>query len=446
MTGLDLGRRDFLRVAGAGTTVMAMSGGVLAGGGLRTGRTIDPRSKLRIACVGCGGKGSSDIGGVSSEEIVALCDVDLGSARGTFNRFPKAERYKDYRRMLLEMDDEIDAVTVSTPDHMHFPIAMMAIQMGKHVFVQKPLTHTVWEARQLRVAARRHHVVTQMGIQGHAGEGIRLLKEWLDAGAIGPVHEVHYWTNRPIWPQGIERPADTPPVPDTLDWNLWLGTAPERPYHPAYAPFRWRGWWDFGCGALGDIGCHAMDAGFWTLGLGSPISVQAISSEVNDETAPEWSIVTYEFPERDGKPAVRVVWHDGGKTPPRPRELEESRELPGGGGGQLFFGENGVIMVNDIYCSSLRLIPETKMQEFLAKRPEKTLPRSPGHYREWIDACKGGPAPGANFDYAGPLTEMVVLGNLAVRTGKRIEWDGDSLTCTNEPDANALVRHQYRLF
>jgi predicted dehydrogenase len=418
----------------------------LAAAPLRTGRILAPDQKLNLACVGVGGKGSSDVDGVSGENIVALCDVDLERAAGKFCRFPKAAHYKDYRKMLRDLDETIDAVTVSTPDHMHFPIAMMAIEMGKHVFVQKPLAHTVWEARQLVHAARRHRVATQMGIQGHCGEGIRLLKEWLDADAIGQVHEIHYWTDRPLWPQGLERPTDTPAVPEGFDWNLWLGTAPERPYHPAYTPSKWRGWWDFGCGALGDIGCHAMDAAFYACELGSPGSVEAVCSGCHAETAPEWSIVTYQFPARGNRPPVKVVWYDGGKKPPRPKDLEDDRELPGGIGGQLFFGEKGTILASDSYCSSIRLIPEAKMQEFLPKRPEKTLPRSPGVYKEWIDACKGGPAPGASFDYSGPLTEMVLLGNLAVRTGKRIEWDAERLLCTNIPEANQYIRHAYRLF
>ncbi|MBN2452060.1 MAG: Gfo/Idh/MocA family oxidoreductase [Lentisphaeria bacterium] len=444
MPGMGLQRRDFLRAAGVGAAAFCLPRPLFAEAPVRKGRPVQGR-KLNIACVGCSGKGGSDIEGVSSENIVALCDVDYDRARGAFRKYPKAKQYRDYRAMLLEMDREIDAVTVSTPDHMHFPVAMMAIQMGKHVFVQKPLAHTVWEAREIAAAARRHRVVTQMGIQGHCGEGIRLLKEWLDADAIGPVREVHYWTDRPIWPQGIPTPDKAEPVPSSLDWNLWLGVARERPYNSAYAPFKWRGWWDFGCGALGDIGCHMMDAGFHALEFGSPTSVEAVSEGGTEDSAPVWSIVTYQFPARGDKPPVKVIWHDGKKMPPRPEELEPERKLPGGGGGQLFFGEKGTILVNDMYCGSCRIIPEAKMQEF--ERPPKTLPRSPGLYREWILACKGeGPAPGANFDYAGPLSEMVLMGNLAVRTGQRIEWDGTHMVCTNIEAANRFVRKAYRVF
>lgn len=439
-----LDRRDFLKALGTGAAAVLPAGGLLAKGKIREGRILDPEEKLRIACVGCGGKGSSDIRAVAGENIVALCDVDFNRAQDIFTAFPKAERYRDYRDMLIEMDDAIDAVTVSTPDHMHFPAAMMAIEMGKHVFVQKPLTHTVWEAREIARAARRHKVVTQMGIQGHCMEGIRLLKEWLDADAIGPVQEVHYWTDRPIWPQGIPWPPESQEPPATLDWNLWLGVARERPYNDAYLPFKWRGWWDFGCGALGDIGCHAMDAAFYALDLGSPTSIESVSEGGTDFVAPKWSIVTYQFPEKGNRPPVKVVWHDGNKQPERPGDLEPDRKLPGGIGGQLFYGERGTIMAYDSYCRTIRLIPEEKMKTF--ERPPKSIPRSPGLYQEWIDGCKGGPVPGANFDYAGPLSEMVLLGNLSVRTGQRIEWNARDMTCTNVPEANRYVRHPYRVF
>ncbi len=437
-------RRGFLKAAGLGLAATLLPWPALAATPLRQGRAIKGR-KLNIACVGCGGKGRSDIEALSGENIVALCDVDFGQASGAFKDHRRAKRYKDYRVMLREMDQQIDAVTVSTPDHMHFPVAMMAIQMGKHVFVQKPMAHTIAEARALRVAARQHNVVTQMGIQGHCNEAVRLLKEWLDAGAVGPVREVHYWTDRPIWPQGIRTPDEAQPVPANLDWNLWLGVARERPYNSAYMPFKWRGWWDFGCGALGDIGCHMFDAGFAALELGYPTSVEAVSEAGTEDCAPTWSILTYQFPARPGgRPPVKVVWHDGGKQPPRPSQLDEGRELPKDNG-QLFLGDKGAILVNDMYCSSLRIVPEARMKEFT--RPPKTLPRSPGLYVEWLDACKGqGPAPGANVDYAGPLTEMVLLGNLAVRTGQRVEWDAENMLCTNLPAANRYVRKPYRVF
>ena len=442
-----MNRREFMTTMGLGAAAAAMPAWTFGmPGPVRKGRIIPKDKKMRIAGVGCGGKGSSDIGGVSSEEIVALCDVDFARAAGTFRKYPGAKRYKDFRQMLIEMDDEIDAVVVSTPDHMHFPPAIMAVTMGKHVYVQKPLTHTIAEARALTLAAHKHEVVTQMGNQGHAGEGTRLLREWVQAGVIGDVHEVHFWTNRPIWPQGVDRPEASEEPPPTLDWNRWLGIAPRRPYNRCYLPFNWRGWWDFGCGALGDMGCHIMDAAFWALDLRYPTSVEAVSSPVNDETAPSWSVVTYEFPARSKMPPMKVTWSDGGKLPPRPKALEEGRKLSRGG--QILVGDKGTIMDTSDYCRGPRLIPEQAMRDFLPNRPEKTIPRIPGDnpYQEWIAACKGGPAPGSNVDHSGPLTEMVLLGNLAIRLGKRIEWDGRRMVCTNVPEANELVRKNYRIF
>lgn len=441
-------RREFLKTVGAGAAILSAAP-LCAKDVVRKGKIVEGR-KLNIACVGTGGQGARDIGGVSSENIVALCDVDLNRGAGTFNKYSQAKKYRDFRKMLAEMHNEIDAVTVTTPDHMHYTIAMEAIKYGKHVFVQKPLTHTVWEARQIAEAARKHEVITQMGNQGHAGEGIRLVKEWVDAGVIGPIHEVHIWTNRPptagrwAWPQGIGRPTDTPPVPKQLDWNLWLGVAPERPYHPSYVPFKWRGWWDFGAGALGDMGCHMMDASFWALDLKHPTSVSAESSLANNETGPAWSIITYEFPARGDKPPVKLVWYDGGKKPEKPKDLEPNRKLAKVG--QLLIGEKGTIMDTTDYCNSPRLIPESAMKAF--KRPEKTIPRVPrgNHYQEWINAIKGGPKPGSNFDYAGPFSEVVLMGNLALRVGKKVEWDGENMRCTNIPEANQYVTKTYRKF
>jgi len=409
---------------------------------------VPPDRKLNIACIGCGGQGGQDVYGVGRENIVALCDVDTERAAGALKSRPNARTYKDYRKMLEEMGDEIDAVTVSTPDQTHFPAAMMAIEMGKHVFVQKPLAHTVWEARQLRLAARKHGVVTQMGNQGHAGEGTRLVREWVQAGVIGPVREVHAWIGHPG--KGVggvpdDRPKDTPPVPETLDWDLWLGVAPERPYHPLYVPFKWRAWWDFGSCALGDMGCHVMDAAFWALDLKYPTSVEAETAGCHDETGPNWSIVTFQFPARGSMPPVKVMWYDGGKRPPRPKELEEDRKFSEHG--QLLVGEKGTIYDQGAYCQSPRLIPEAKMQEAVPNLPPKTIPRVKGsHYAEWIQACKGGPKPGSNFDHSEPLTEMVLLGNIAIRTGKKIEWDGENLRCTNVPEANKYVKTEYRVF
>jgi predicted dehydrogenase len=409
-----------------------------------------PSDKLNVASIGVGGKGRGDVRGLASENIVGLCDVSEKRGGGSFKKFSKAKVYKDYRKMLDELDKSIDAVTVSTPDHVHAPASMKAMKMGKHVFCQKPLCHNVEEARIVAKTAREQGVATVMGIQGHCYEGPRLVREWVQAGKLGPVREVHYWTNRPIWPQDIDAPKDTPPVPDYLDWNLWLGPASERPYHPDYAPFKWRGWWDFGCGALGDIGCHAMDAAFWALDLGSPEVIEAEMSGMHKDTAPKWSTITYQFPARGDMPPVKVVWRDGvgkgNQPPPRPEELEKGRKLPGNIGGQLIVGDKATVMAG-VYCRSPRIIPETKMREMLEDRPPETIPRVPkgSVYREFIRACKGGPKCGANFtDYAAPLTEMVLLGNLAVRTGKRIEWDGAKSICTNVPEANQYLSREHR--
>lgn len=444
-------RREFMTAIGAAA---AMTGCArypvdffYRDGEVRRPRVIPPGEKLNVACIGFGGKGKTDSLEMASENVVALCDVEDNPRKSedVLAAYPDAKRYKDYRKMLTEMDDEIDAVTISTPDHTHFPAAMMAIEMGKHVYLQKPMTRTIWEARELMLAARHHGVVTQMGNQHHSEEEPRLLIEWIDAGAIGDVYEVHTWSNRPIWPQGIDRPTDRMRVPRSLDWNLWLGTAPKRNHHEAYVPFNWRGWWDYGCGALGDMGCHIIDAPFWALELGYPTSVEAETSPVNDETFPAWSIVTYEFPRRGSKPPVKMVWYDGGKMPKRPKELEKGRELPVEGG-QLFVGRKGTIMAKGA-CGSPRIIPETKMRKFLRNRPPKTLPRSIGHYKEWIAACKGGDVtPGSNFEYAGPLTEVVLLGNLAIRFGKKIEFDPDTMTVKNLPEANSYIRPEYRTF
>jgi len=423
-----------------------------------------PSEKLNIAGVGVGGMGASNIDALArysdkdgvvtmpGENIVALCDVDDDYAAKIFERYPKAKKYRDFRKM-LEKQKDIDAVVVATPDHTHAVVAMAAMQMGKHVYVQKPLTYSVYEARMLTEAARKYKVATQMGNQGHSGEGVRLTCEWIWDGAIGPVREVHCWTNRPVWPQGIGRPEDMPPVPGTLDWDLWLGPAPYRPYHPAYLPFNWRAWLDFGTGALGDMACHIMDPSFWALKLRYPISVEASHSYdvremwkrwENKETYPRASVVRYKFPARGDMPAVKLTWYDGGLLPPRPEELEVGRQLPESG--TIFIGDKGKIMCKT-YGESPRLIPETKMKEY--KRPAKTLPRIPrgadGHEQNWVDACKGGEPASSNFDHSGPLTESVVMGNLAMlNPGKTLEWDGENMRVTNLPEANEHVHREYR--
>ncbi|MCU1293595.1 MAG: Oxidoreductase domain protein (Precursor), partial [Bryobacterales bacterium] len=350
MRGLAIGSAAFTIVPGS---VLGLNG------------ATPPSEKLNIASVGAAGKAASDIDGVKSQNIVALCDVDWAHAAGTFKQFPKAKPYKDFRKMLEERKD-IDAVVVATPDHMHAFASMMAIKMGKHVYCEKPLTHSVWEARKVAEAARQYKVATQMGNQGQASAGTRRLCEMVWDGAIGPVQEVHIWTDRPsnglfgeYWPQGVERPKETPPVPSTLDWDLWLGPAPQRPYHPAYAPFKWRGWWDFGTGALGDIGCHTFDPIFRALKLGHPTSVEASSTRVNKETYPLSSMVTYHFPARGDMPPVKLCWYDGGMRPPRPEELEEGREM--GATGAMLVGKQGKILTKKF---RYELIPESRSKAY----------------------------------------------------------------------------------
>ncbi len=404
-----------------------------------------PNEKLNIAGVGIGGRGRSNLHECMGENIVALCDVDEKYAGKTFGEFPKAKRYKDFREM-LEKQKDIDAVVIATPDHLHAIVSMTAIKMGKHVYCEKPLTRTIHESRALMKAAREHKVVTQMGIQGHSMDGIRLVTEWINDGAIGKVREVHIWTDRPAgwWPQGVDRPKDTPPAPDTLDWDLWLGPAPERPYNPAYCPFVWRGWWDFGCGALGDMACHLMDAPFSALELGYPTSVEASSTPVNDETAPLASTIRYEFPARGDKPPVSLTWYDGGIRPPRPEQLEDGRPMGNKTGGVLFIGDDGVIMGSDENVQDPCLLPASRMKDY--KQPTPTIPRSKGQHIEWIEACKADKpeAALANFDYSSPLTEIVLLGNLSIRSRQKIRWDAANMTCTNAPDANQFVSSEYR--
>jgi len=429
-----ISRRKFM--GGAAATVAAFT--IVPRYVLGGARFKPPSEKLNIASIGAGGMGASNTRACAGENIVALCDVDDERAKETFNKFPNARKWKDFRKMLDEQKD-IDAVIVATPDHTHTVAAMAAMQRGKHVYVQKPLTRTVYEARMLTEAARKYKVATQMGNQGHSGEGVRLICEWIWDGAIGPVREVNAWTNRPIWPQGIDRPKETEPVPSTLDWDLWLGPAPWRPYHSCYAPFNWRGWWDFGGGALADMACHLLDPVFSALKLGYPSSVEACATKVNNETFPLASIVRLEFPARGDMPPVRLTWYDGGMKPPRPEELEPGRKITS----VIFIGDKGKLMCGE-YGDNPRLIPETKMQEY--KRPPKTLPRVKGsHEQNWIDACKGGEPACSNFDYSGPMTEAVVMGNLALRRlDQKLLWDGENMKVTNDDKANEYVRPAYR--
>ncbi|MHC4441744.1 MAG: Gfo/Idh/MocA family oxidoreductase [Planctomycetota bacterium] len=451
-----INRRELLKksaFAGAGLWVAGGTGCSLL---QPRPRRISPNEKMNIACIGVGGRGRSNVRGVRNENIVALCDVDDKQAGNVFGNYPKAKRYKDFRKMLEEVK-EIDAVTVSTPDHQHAFAAMMAMQMGKHVYCEKPLTHDVYEARMLTEAAKKYKVVTQMGNQGSCLSGLREAVEVVRSGAIGPVREVHVWTNRPIWPQGIGRPKDTPAVPKTLDWDLWLGTAPERPYHPAYLPFNWRGWWDYGTGALGDMACHTANMAFMACKLGYPTSVEAEMSEYNPETFPVWSVIRYEFPARGDLPPLKWVWYDGGKNKPgwvnkKLKELAHGNKLTGSG--SLIMGDKGTLYSPNDYGAQYKLLPEKDFEGY--KPPTPWLPRLPepkekrswdrNHHDEWIRACKEykPDLPMSNFSYAGPLTETVVLGCVAMRAQQKIEWDGPKMRITNLPEANQYLRRNYR--
>ena len=437
-----ISRRRFMAGAAAAAAPFAIVPRHVLGGAGHT----PPSEKIDIAAIGVGGRGSADLHELEDQNIVALCDVDEERARGMFKRHPKANKYRDFR-VMLEKEKGIDAVVVATPDHTHAVAAITAIKMGKHVYCEKPLTHSIHEARALAQAAREHNVATQMGNQGMAFEGNRLIDEWIRDGAIGPVREVHAWSDRPthggklFWAQGVDRPEDTPPVPDTLDWDLWLGPAPYRPYHPAYIPFAWRGWWDFGSGGLGDMGIHNLAPVFSALKLEAPVAVDSSSTLVNGETLPLACTVHYDFAARGDMPPVRLHWYDGGLLPPRPPELEPDRELSREDG-LIFVGDKGKMYVEGWGGHSPRLIPEARMAAY--ERPPKTLPRSIGHHREWVEACKGGAPAQSNFDFAGPLTEAVLLGTISVRVGKRLQWDAQNMTVTNAAEANQYVNPPYR--
>jgi len=407
-----------------------------------------PSEKLNIAGIGVGGMGKSNLSQLETENIVALCDVDYAYAAETFKKYPQAKVYSDFREM-LDKEKGIDAVMIATPDHTHAVIAMEAMRRGKHVYCQKPLTHDVYEARMLAKAARETGVTTQMGIQGHSGEGARLICEWIWDGAIGEVREVDAWCSLSYYPYGhaywsskwSRRPEDTPPVPSTLNWDLWLGPAPQRPYHPAYHPAVWRCWWDFGCGMMGDRGAHTLDPAVWALKLGYPTSIEAASLDLNPDTHPLASIVTYEFPARESFPPVKLTWYDG-LRPPRPAELEDGRQMGHTEGGVLFKGTKGKL-VGGVYGESPRLIPESKMKEY--KLPPKTIPRVEGsHEQDWVRACKSGQRAGADFGYSAMLTEICLLGNVAKRVDTRIEWDGPGMKVTNLPQAQKYIQTPYR--
>ena len=475
---LSLKRRDFIKtgtLAAAGFMIVPRY--VLGGKGY-----VAPSDKLNVAAIGSGGKGASDIaefvkGG--KVNMVALCDVDDREAAKTYALHPKAPKYKDFRVMLEKEGSRIDAVSVSTPDHMHAIQALMAMKMGKHVYVQKPLTHDIYEARMLTEAAKKYKVVTQMGNQGASGDGVRKLKEWYEAGVIGEVNEVHCWTNRPVWPQGVPLQApDESKKPADLDWNLWLGPGKETAYVPNMHPFNWRGWWEYGTGALGDVGCHLIDIPFRTLGLKYPTdaecSVASVFSKMwnadyNPEGCPPSSFITLHFapsPKNDAK--LELTWSDGGIRPAHPEIIPENMDIGGtdSANGVLMIGEKGIIStnINDSSPMMPKLFLYDGTQEF-GPNAADVVESEYGHQRKWVEACKAGfnsaehKALTSSFDYAGPMTETVLMGNLAIRSynlrkevngkmqfyGRRkLLWDGANMKITNFEDANQFVGREYR--
>jgi predicted dehydrogenase len=458
-----ISRRRFLNTAGAAAAFSIVPRYVLGGPGYTA-----PSDKLNIAIIGSGGQGienMKELLGHSDVQVMAICDVaeetdysqfyyggkggrkpatdivtSYYSDRQASSEYNLCVTYTDFRHM-LDKEKSIDAVLVATPDHNHAVTVMAAIRHGKHVYCEKPLTHSVYETRKITEAAAKAGVATQMGNQGNSGEGIRMTVEWIRDGAIGPVREVHAWSaDGTAYGCRTGRPSETPPVPPGMDWDLWIGPAPYRPYHSVYAPFTWRDWWDFGTDAIGDMGCHNMDPAFWALELGPPSSVYARPVMGDAEMTPYASTVHYQFPARGNMPPVKMTWYSN-IMPPRPDDLESNRELTGDGNGILFVGDKGKIMCGG-WGGTPRLIPESSMKAY--ERPAKTLPRSPGHHREWIDACKGGKPAGANFSYAGPMTETVLLGVVAIRTRKYLEWDAVNLKATNCPEADQYIRPEYR--
>ncbi|CAN5629068.1 Gfo/Idh/MocA family oxidoreductase [soil metagenome] len=473
----DQSRRNFLKTSvTAAAGFMILPRHVLGGKGF-----VAPSDRLLVAGIGVGGKGESDIANFAKSgkaDIAFLCDVDEKRAAKSIANFPKAKFYKDYREMIDKEHKNIDAVSVSTPDHTHAIAAIAAMQLGKHVYVQKPLTHDIYEARMLTEAAEKYKLVTQMGNQGASGDGVRQLMEWYNAGIIGDVHTVYCWTDRPVWPQGIPWSANTAPVPATLDWNLWLGTAPYKEYVEKLVPFNWRGWWDYGTGAIGDMGCHLMEAPFRVLNLGYPTQVEcSVGSVYVDEfkrgyfpeSCPPSSHVMFKFNGANGKPDIKLHWMDGGIQPERPEELAANEVFGDGGNGILMIGTKGKMMAGT-YGANPQLLPMTRTKEV---NVPVTIPRvagaEGGHYTQWVEAAIAGhnspqaKSLSAPFSISGPLTETILMANLAIRSfdirkqsatdPKRFEypgryikllWDGGKMNVTNFDEANQFVKRQYR--
>jgi predicted dehydrogenase len=446
MNHKTLTRRAFLAAATTGSLLLT-GVPVRANTARVIPRKLSPNEKINVAGIGVGGKGTGDILSCRRENVVALCDPDKKRAAEAFFRLPKATQYADYRQMFDDMADDIDACTISTPDHSHAPAAYLAMNLGKHVFVQKPLTHTVAEARLLTRLAAEKDLVTQMGNQGHCEDGVRDLCEMLWDGAIGTVTEVHVWTNRPVWKQGMTEALAEEAVPGNLDWDLWTGPAPLRPYNRGYAPFHWRGWWDFGCGAIGDMACHIMDPAFWSLKLyeAENYSVEVLHQDgFTSQSPPLNSIIKYEFPQRGDLAPVSLFWYDGNNMPPYPESLPKGQKLGDGKNGSLFIGTKGLVTAGE-YGGKSRLLPDKIMKDY--KAPDPYLPRIPkgNPQQNWLDCIRENKKAASDFSYAGPLTEMANMGNVALLAGgARLEMDVKTLRITNNEEANTLLTKEYR--
>ncbi len=420
-----ISRRDFVRTAAGG------AGFWIAGRQAGFGQEKSPNAKLNVASIGVGGRGFASVEGCKAETIVALCDVDQKRLEEAGKKYPDARRYADYRKMLEEMAPKIDAVTVGTPDHHHASAGVMAMKLGKHVYCEKPLAHSVVEARLMAETAANMKVVTQMGNQLHSTENVIRPVELLQAGVIGSVKEVHSWSDKFFAPG--DRPKETPPVPANLDWDLWLGPAPERPYHPKYVPFHWRGWWDFGTANLGDMACHILDPIVWGLKLGAVAAVEAEGPAPHPESGPAWRIVRYEF-----VGGVKLTWYDGGRRPPA--ELHPGVTLPDQG--SLVVGEKGTLLL--LHGRGHKLLPESKFADFKEPAPVLARPEGHDHHKDWIRAIKTGGQAGSHFGYAQVLAEIPLLGNVAYRAQARIEWDAANLKAKNCPEADRFLRREPR--
>jgi len=462
----ETSRRTFLRGSAGIAAFSIVPRHVLGGPGF-----VAPSERVAVAIIGAGGMGTSNAKSLLAEpeaQIVAVCDVaERTDLKAFWYRYEAGRKpvkalveahygkaspnyrcadYEDFR-VMLEKEKGIDAILCATPDHLHAFVSTVAMRMGKHVYCEKPLGHSVWEVRQMARVAKETGVATQMGNQGHSGTGIRMTCEWIWDGAIGPIREVHVWSDAGRWDwlrKSPGRPAETPPVPAGFNWDLWLGPREHRPYHPAYAPYAWRGWWTFGTGTIGDMACHNLDPAVWALNLERPLSVEATSTGVDDEAISIAGLYTYQFGPRGDQPPVKVTWYDGGLRPPIPEGLDPDdprQRLGERNDGILFVGDKGYITCPG-WSGTPRLLPLELHKAY--KRPAPTLPRVKGHHADWLSACKGGPAASSNFAYSARLTELVLLGNVALRTGKKLLWDAAAMRATNAPEADKFLKGTYR--